>query len=107
MLLQPLVENALQHGVLQRGKGGHVEVHLASAVNGIHCRVSDNGPGLATTPEFGGNGKPSGLRITDERIRLVNGRHGGGLRLNDLQHKASGASGTEVHFTVRTEDLWA
>lgn len=106
MLLQPLVENALLHGVLQRNSGGHVEVHISSAVNGIQCRVSDNGPGLATTPDLRSNGKPSGLRITEERIRLVNGRKGKGLRISDLQN-GTGASGTEVHFTIRTEDLWA
>ena len=106
MLLQPLVENALLHGVLQRGSGGHVEVHLASAVNGLHCRVSDNGPGLSAIPELDGGGKPSGLRITQDRIRSVNGRKGDGLHMSDLQ-RITGTSGAEVRFTIRTEDLWA
>lgn len=105
MLLQPLVENALIHGVLQRIEGGRVEVHLSSAVNGLNCRISDNGPGMVALPALDGKGRPSGLRITDERIRLVNGRRGKGLSLDNL-HATNGGSGAEICFTIRTEDLW-
>lgn len=105
MLLQPLVENALVHGVLQRSEGGRVEVHLSSAVNGLHCRISDNGPGMNALPALAAKGRPSGLRITDERIRLVNGRRGKGLSLEDL-HTTKSSSGAVLCFTIRTEDLW-
>ncbi|MBX2980620.1 MAG: tetratricopeptide repeat protein [Flavobacteriales bacterium] len=106
MLLQPLVENALLHGVLQRASEGHVEVHLSTAVNGLRCRVSDNGPGLATLPQLEGVGRPSGLRITHERIRSVNGRQGGALRMGN-RNGSGNEQGAEVHFIIRTEDLWA
>lgn len=105
MLLQPLVENALIHGVLQRTDGGRVEVHLSSAVNGLHCRIHDNGPGMAALPDLTRQGRPSGMRITDERIRLVNGRRGKGLSM-DNKHATDEESGTEISFTIRTEDLW-
>lgn len=106
MLLQPLVENALLHGVLQRASEGHVEVHLSSAVNGLRCRVSDNGPGIVKMPHLEGGGRPSGLRITQERIRAVNGRQGGALHMANRNGSGNGP-GADVHFTIRTEDLWA
>jgi two-component system sensor histidine kinase YesM len=46
MLLQPLVENAVRHGVSKREEGGAVEI-AASLENGIiRFEVIDNGPGF-------------------------------------------------------------
>lgn len=51
LLLQPLVENAVQHGALRRAEGGRVRVKIA--IEGqdpdarLVCSVEDNGPGLS------------------------------------------------------------
>ncbi len=60
---------------------------------------------MIALPALAGKGRPSGLRITDERIRLVNGRRGKGLSLENL-HTSNGSSGAVICFTIRTEDLW-
>jgi tetratricopeptide (TPR) repeat protein len=105
MLLQPLVENALLHGAVERAEGGHVEVHISSAKDGLHCRVRDNGPGMMAPPDLT-KGRPTGLRITEERIRLANGRRGTGLVFRTVS-APPGEEGTEVCFTVRSADLWS
>ena len=48
LLLQPLVENAVNHGVRQRPDGGFVRVRVTAERE--HCRIeiSDNGPGFST-----------------------------------------------------------
>jgi two-component system sensor histidine kinase YesM len=46
MVLQPLVENAVRHGVAGRENGGHVEVTGAMAGEIIRFEVIDNGPGF-------------------------------------------------------------
>src|SRR5262245_46459439 len=46
LLLQPLVENAIQHGIVPFSAGGEIHIQ-ASRENGLLClRVADNGPGL-------------------------------------------------------------
>ncbi|MCA0755820.1 sensor histidine kinase [Paenibacillus sp. N4] len=45
LVLQPLVENAILHGLEQIVEGGHIEVEIAKAAEGIRFMVSDNGAG--------------------------------------------------------------
>ncbi len=108
MLLQPLVENAVLHGVLKRDGGGVVQVLFKLADADLRCVVRDNGPGLERMPDLKPNEKPSGLRITHERIRLSDGRRsrGRGLLLRTLQDEQGSAIGTEAAFQLRAIELW-
>jgi len=45
-LLQPIVENAIRHGVGTRLSGGHVEVIATRNGSGMHLSVRDDGVGL-------------------------------------------------------------
>jgi signal transduction histidine kinase len=45
-LLQPLVENALHHGIAQHAGAGRIDITAARAVETLALRVSDNGPGM-------------------------------------------------------------
>jgi signal transduction histidine kinase len=71
LLLQPLVENAVQHGALCRAGGGRVTVRAALSRAGagskLVCTVTDNGPGLsATEPRSGA----FGLHAVRRRLEL-------------------------------------
>jgi two-component system sensor histidine kinase YesM len=46
MLLQPLVENAVRHGVSRRDEGGRVEISGSMENGGVRFAVIDNGPGF-------------------------------------------------------------
>jgi two-component system, LytTR family, sensor kinase len=46
-LLQPLVENAIRHGVGPRLSGGHIDVAVTREGQTLRLRVRDNGLGLA------------------------------------------------------------
>lgn len=108
MLLQPLVENAVLHGVLKREGGGALRVLFQLADERLRCVVQDNGPGLDRSPDLTSSGKPSGLRITHERIRLAQGRRkrGQGLVLRTLKDEQGMAVGTEAAFHLQAIDLW-
>jgi LytS/YehU family sensor histidine kinase len=71
LLLQPLVENAVQHGALRRGKGGHVVIRAAVDGEGdsarLVCVVEDNGPGLGDEAPRSG---AFGLRSVRRRLEL-------------------------------------
>jgi len=64
LLLQPLVENAVRHGVATRALPGRVEISAWRADARLHIEVSDDGPGLPASYQ----GK--GLGLTNTRARL-------------------------------------
>lgn len=78
LALQPLVENAVRHGVEATGEGGLVQV--AGEAQGSECVISveDDGPGM--DPDYAvavlaGRGRPGhlGLVNVDRRLRTVFG----------------------------------
>lgn len=46
MLIQPLIENALKHGLVGTRKGGMICIFFSAESHYIYCRVEDNGIGL-------------------------------------------------------------
>jgi two-component system LytT family sensor kinase len=68
MLLQPLVENAIRHGIAPREGGGTVEIEARGAPGGgLHLEVRDDGVGLAE----GWDGPEAGIGIRTTRARLA------------------------------------
>jgi signal transduction histidine kinase len=69
LLLQPLVENAVQHGALQRTDGaGEVIVRASRRSDGaLVCVVEDNGPGM---PDSDVRAGAFGLQAVRRRIEL-------------------------------------
>ena len=69
MLLQPLVENALQHGIEPAEGGGQVAIDVEREADTLVCRVTDTGVGFDTNRV--GNGV--GLANVRERLRALHG----------------------------------
>ncbi len=69
LILQPLVENALRHGIMPREEAGHVEIS-ARVVDGQHLelKVRDNGNGL---PAANGSPGREGIGLKNVRSRLA------------------------------------
>jgi two-component system LytT family sensor kinase len=72
LLLQPLVENAIRHGISRVSSGGTVWITSSQQGSDLWLRVRDNGPGLveATTAQ---SGTGLGLRTTRERLQTIYG----------------------------------
>lgn len=68
LILQPLIENAIQHGVSHVETGGRVELRAWRDGERLHLSVRDNGPGLAASAEDG-----LGLRNTRDRLQSLYG----------------------------------
>ena len=66
-LLQPIVENAIRHGVAPRMSGGRVEITAAKAGPAICLRVRDDGAGL---PEGWSVGTHAGVGLKNVASRL-------------------------------------
>jgi two-component sensor histidine kinase len=67
MVLQPLVENALEHGIARRGGTGRVEIGAEREGDSLVLWVGDDGPGLG-----GARGFPrDGVGLSNTRRRLA------------------------------------
>ena len=67
-ILQPLVENAIRHGIGKRSEEGLIEIVAAAANGDLMLSVKDNGPGYAATSEGG-----VGLENTRDRLGTLFG----------------------------------
>ncbi len=65
LILQPLVENAIRHGIEPNTKPGLVSVTAQSRNSLLHLSVTDNGGGLQKPSD-----KPSGIGLANTRARL-------------------------------------
>src|SRR5579864_92466 len=72
LLLQPLVDNAIKHGISRLVSGGEIRISAAHDKGELHLEVRDNGPGF-TAPCHAGSGGV-GLRITRERLETIYGQ---------------------------------
>lgn len=88
-LLQPLVENALHHGIAPSAGGGAVSVEAGRVGDTLRISVRNDGVPLAETVR-----ERSGLGATRERLRI---RFGADARL-DIASTAG--RGTEVTVTI-------
>jgi LytS/YehU family sensor histidine kinase len=94
LIVQPLVENAIRHGISRRSSGGMVTVTARRDANQVEIRVADDGVGLplgwALETSSG-----MGLSVTRERIL---GLHPDGN--SSLSVRARSGGGTEVEISL-------
>ncbi|MCR5107182.1 MAG: histidine kinase [Lachnospiraceae bacterium] len=80
LTIQPLIENAFQHGIRGRMEYGHISLNVKELEESIQIRINDNGAGiprevideLSENKEIGGKGS-LGLRGTIKRLSLIYG----------------------------------
>lgn len=111
LLLQPLVENAIYHGIKYRRGGGTIHVKGRREGDMLHFSVSDTGRGMTAerlaevrermrspTPTRSSDGSGFGLSNVDRRIRLYYGQEIG------LEIQSS-EEGTCVSFCVSARHM--
>ena len=82
LILQPLVENAIKHGIAPRAEGGKISISASQNQNMLRLAVKDNGPGSSA----------EGIFQASEGLGLVNTKK----RLQQLYK-------TNYQFEVKTE----
>jgi two-component sensor histidine kinase len=70
LLLQPLVENAIRHGIERRVSGGMIAISAYLADDGLQIDVQDDGVGLPPDWRIE-TSSGLGLRVTRERLEML------------------------------------
>jgi two-component system, LytTR family, sensor kinase len=73
LLLQPLVDNAVKHGISKLPGGGEIRITVNAQNGELQLKIQDNGPGLRSLTTLPANGL--GLRITRERLESIYGQN--------------------------------
>jgi two-component system, LytTR family, sensor kinase len=74
MLLQPLVENAIRHGIAPAAAGGRLMIHANRVDKRIQIRITDDGIGMKIrSREDEAHRGGMGLATTVERLRVLYG----------------------------------
>lgn len=92
LILQPMVENAIKHGIAKRSQGGAIRVTAVRSNGRLALRVYNDGPGLAADWEQ----TPPGIGISNVRTRL-RGLYGDAFELS-MRNQDPG--GVEVAVSV-------
>ena len=98
LILQPLVENAIQHGLAPRAAGGTIQITAAVQGDTLRIIVADDGVGMpAATP-------PEGIGLGNTRARL-NSIYGDAASLDLAARPGDGTTVTmTIPFSERTAD---
>jgi two-component system, LytTR family, sensor histidine kinase AlgZ len=91
LLLQPVVENAVQHGIGAKPGGGTVTITARAEGDALVLEVSDDGDGFA--PGAGSRDGGFGLHAVRERLRLAGPPH-------QLDVDSAPGRGTRVRITL-------
>jgi len=95
LLLQPLVDNAIKHGISKLSSGGEIRITANAQDGELQLEVKDNGPGCGERHSFPANGL--GLKITRERLESLYGQD----QSLELLSPIEGGSVTRVCIPLR------
>lgn len=108
MLAQPMIENALEHGLFYKEGKGHIAINFSYDNNQLLFEVIDNGIGFTKAKEKSDDQpdhKSSGLEITRERIKILAKRHGffAIFDIQEIKTELGEVIGTKVMFNLPTK----
>jgi two-component system LytT family sensor kinase len=114
MGLQPIVENAIRHGIGQSSAAGNIQISASQENGTLVVKVKDDGPGLP--PANSSRGRGIGLANTSARLHQLygdaaqlvveNGETGGVVvTMMFPYHLAAGAAETEVMEVHAFDDV--
>ena len=111
LLLQPYVENAIWHGLMQKEEGGRIDITVGIEHNEsmLAINIIDNGIGRAKAAglksKTATKHKSYGMKVTSERLALINQiyKSGANVTIHDLTDNNGQASGTQMTIKIPLE----
>jgi tetratricopeptide (TPR) repeat protein len=106
MLLQPFVENAIWHGLMQKEGNGTITIEIKmNNEEFLNVSIIDDGIGREKAAELKSKSathKSHGLKVTSQRIEMMNKLNSTGAKVHivDLKDEQGNATGTKVELII-------
>jgi LytS/YehU family sensor histidine kinase len=110
MLIQPFVENAIKHGLVNKGGDGLLKLSFTKEDKVIRCIVEDNGIGRekssAAKMQNGKTHRSLGMQVTRERMDAIKKEMNidCNFKITDLKDEDGKACGTIVEILIPFEE---
>ena len=102
MMIQPLVENAIWHGLMQAEGNKKIKICFGQSENQVVCTIQDNGIGIRHAEQLKEKQRPlhrsAGLENLKNRIKIMNEKYdlNCSLDIKDLSDAGENQKGTKV-----------
>jgi tetratricopeptide (TPR) repeat protein len=105
MLIQPFIENAIEHGFSDSGKSGELHISYKKTDKELEIRISDNGKGFSAEdqPREKKSHESVAIQITEKRINLLNKKRKGAFK---FEISSTPMEGTTVFFSIPYNTLF-
>lgn len=102
LLFQPLIENAILHGIEPSSDEGNIQIAILQSGNLLQVDISDNGVGLHYKSKYVTEQKTSrGLSLVKERIELISeGQEGTGVFIAEITNERGLVQGTHAKLVI-------
>ena len=106
MLLQPFVENAILHGLLQKKNNRWLEIRILKEQAKITLVIEDNGVGRKIASQSDQKGNGQGILLCRNRLSLLSEKTGiqYELKIEDLTDENQQPIGTRVSIGFVEQD---
>jgi two-component system, LytTR family, sensor kinase len=94
MLLQPMVENSIKHGLAPKLEGGQIHLRTRQVDGRLLIEISDNGMGISTERLADVYGGGIGISNVHERLRLLYGDQ------FKMDIRSQEGQGTQIHIEI-------
>jgi two-component system sensor histidine kinase LytS len=101
LIIQPLVENAIKHGISESMSGGEIHIVVRPEDETLRVSVTDTGRGAAKAEVELGKNRGQGLSNVEKRLR----RYGAGPDAIDIRSEPGRGTTVEVRIPLLQETL--
>ncbi len=102
MLAQPIIENALEHGIFPKKGKGHITISFTKLKSSLQLKIQDNGLGFYHKKHEKKKHKSSALEITKSRLRLLEKKYKykSSFEIKQTRDETGNVNGTVVRFKL-------
>ena len=102
MLIQPFVENAIEHGIKNKVKGGKIDINIFEKDESVCFEIIDNGVGFDFENQEGKSKEEvHALNIFTKRLKMRQKGEHKGFEITKLYDKNKKVIGTKVSFCLK------
>lgn len=106
MMIQPLVENAIWHGLMQAEKNKKIRIEFTQIQNKLACIIEDNGIGICHSQKLKEKQRPLhrsvGLENVQKRIKIMNEKYDTACTMEIIDlHQENNGNGTGTRVVLK------